>query len=409
MRRVCLWSVLMILITPLLSAAPLHRVPGAVPGRYIVTLDVEHPSTTHAEGLSRSAGAILVHTFETVLNGFSIRATEQRALALAKMPGVEAVWEVPALSADDVQSNPADGLDRIDQHDLPPDDSYTYYLYSTPTTMYIVDTGMDPRPLEFGSRVAANVNFYTNASGVRDPNDYTDGGLPVDNSWHGTATAVVGAGANHGVARFVKIANVRVLKDASGGSWDDVVAGVNWVTQQRNARPAELHVANFSGGANYGTAYSGYPPAITAFTASIHAGVAWIFSAGNDQRDGCTHFPGWMGSRYSGAISVGAADPLNDEVFFYSNQGPCVEIYAPSRVQWGDTINLSRATGTSAAAPHAAGVFAMRWANAPASSTGEIEGLIKGVATPDKLTKIWATSNNLLLYSLLPRRRPSGS
>jgi len=407
MRRLISCLILCAVTGPLFAAAPLHKFPGAVPGRYIITLDADHPSADHADFLTRSAGVTLVHTYETVLNGFSVRATEQKAQALTKMPGVEAVWEVPPARGTDIDYTAPKGLDRIDQRDLPLDNQYAYFMYTTPTRIYIVDTGVDPRT-EFGSRLIVNQNYWTNSSGVRDPNDYTDGGLPLNDSWHGTPHAVISAGADNGISRFAKLVNVRVMKNAGDGSWDDIVAGVQFVTQQRNALPSEKHIANFSIGANWGNPFTGYQPAITAFAASINAGVAWIFSAGNDAIDGCKQFPAWMAYQYSGAMSVGASNPSTDAIFSYSNQGPCVDIYAPSSVEWGDTQNGSVATGTSAAAPHVTGVFANRWANAPTSSAGEIEGLIKGVGTPGKLTSIWANSNNLLLYSLLPRRRPSG-
>lgn len=396
--------------TPLFGAAPLHRVPGAVAGRYIVQLDEEHPSSDHAEAVARLAGVPVVHTYSLGFNGFSMRATEQKAQALTKVAGVAAVWEVPAVHLTTVVATSAKGLDRIDQRTDNLDGYYTYFTYTTPRTLYIVDSGMDPRPSELGTRVAYNVNFYTTSSGVRNPNDYTDHGLPLDDVWHGTATAVVAAGANFGVARStsLKIANVRVTAPAGfRSSWDDVQAGIQWVTAQRNARPTEKHIANLSLGSKYDVNFDGYTPVKLALQASLNAGVAWIFAAGNDKVDGCRFFPAWMASQYSGAISVGASFPETDVVLDESNQGPCVEIYAPSEVEWGDERYGTVAGGTSAAAPHVAGVFAERWGNAPTSSAGEIEGLIKGIATPGVLTGLWPTSNNLLLYSLLPKRRPS--
>lgn len=197
MRRLATCVLSLLIAVPLVAAAPLHKVPGAVAGRYIVLLDEEHPSAAHAESLTRSAGATLVHTYDTVLNGFSIRATEQKATALTRMPGVASVWEVPAARANDVQANPPKGLDRIDQRELPLNNSYTYYANTLTTTIYIVDTGLDPRPSELGTRVVANVNFWTGAAGQRDPNDYTDGGLPLEDSWHGTPHATRVAGGGH--------------------------------------------------------------------------------------------------------------------------------------------------------------------------------------------------------------------
>lgn len=270
-------------------------------------------------------------------------------------------------------------------------------MHTVPVTIYLADTGMDPRP-EFGNRVIANINFSTGLNGLRNPNDYTDHGLRLDDVWHGTTTAVVAAGAQNGVAKWAKIANVRVLTGAQG-TYDDIVAGIDWITQQRLARPSEYHIGNASFG---GTAV--YPPAEDAFRRSVGAGVAWIFGAANDSADACSYSPARLGRELSGAITVGAMNPANDTVYAYSNQGPCVEIFAPSEVEWGDPGGTV-AGGTSAAAPHVAGVFAIRWAYATAAPASEIEGMIKGAATMDVLKGLWTSSPNLLLHSLLPKRR----
>jgi subtilisin family serine protease len=326
---------------------------------------------------------------------------EQAALALTKRPGVSAVWEVPTARITEVQYGVPDGLDRIDQREKQLNDQYIYTMSTAAANIYIVDTGVDPRA-EFGTRLT-NINFTSDATGNRDPNDYTDFGLPLNDVWHGTATAVVAAGAQNGVAKWAKIVNVRVLRYDTG-TYDDIVAGINWITQQRNARSNEFHVAN----ASFGSMGSGYGPADTAFRASIAAGVAWVFAAGNDAGDACNFFPSKLSS-LSGAISVGAMHPLGtaDAVTSYSNQGPCVDIYAPSEVEWGDPDTV--AGGTSAAAPHVAGVFAIRWAESTTSNAAEIEGLVKGLATTNVLTNIWNTSNNLLLHSRQPKRRSAGS
>ena len=242
-------------------------------GRYIVELDGDHPAAEHAASIARAAALAPIHTYVIGFNGFSVRADEQKAQALTKVPGVAAIWEVPPAHADDVQTAPQKGLDRIDERDLPLDGQYAYFTYTTPMTLYIVDTGVDPRPLEFGTRLAYNINFWTTAAGVRDPNDYTDGGLPLNDAWHGTASAVIAAGALNGVARSsaTKIANVRVMHNDGDGWWDDIAAGIQWVTQQRNARPTERHVANLSIGANMGGYKVGYGPMDQMLVASINA------------------------------------------------------------------------------------------------------------------------------------------
>ena len=402
MRGLSVAFVSLLVSLPAIGAAPLRRVPDAIPNRYIVLLDAETRAAEHADVLARVANGRLVHRYDSAVNGFSMIAQEQGAQALAHRPGVLEVSEVGLARLDDVRTQVPDGLDRIDQRDLPLNDTYTYFHYTVPTTIYIVDSGVDPRP-DFGTRLVRNINFSTTTSGVRNPDDYTDHGLPLNDVWHGTATAALAGGTLYGVAPFVKLANVRVCRSDGLCGYDDIVAAADWITAQKAAAPAQLHVANLSvSGPTSATLEAG-------LARSVSAGVAWIFSAANDAANACNYSPGRMGRQYSGVITVGAMDPRADRVYDYSNQGPCVEIFAPSEVEWGTaaTTGGTIAGGTSAAAPHVAGVFASRWANSSASSAAEIEGLLKGIATPDHLTNLWSTSPNLLLHSLLPRRRPS--
>ena len=389
---------------PHLSAVPgvINRVHNPAPNAYIIELEADTPATSNAETLSHRAGAKLGFVYDTVMNGFSIRGTEQQAIALTRMPGVASVTEVRKLQRAAVQYSPSKGLDRIDQRTLPLSGSYTYTIYTAPTNVYIVDTGVNPHP-DFGNRLVTNVNFARTSSGVVDPNDYTENGLPLNDVFHGTASAVVAAGTQYGIARWAKIHNVRVCD--FGACWDDsIIAGVNFVQQKRNAAPSEVHVANASFVGAGGPSNSD-----NAIFNSVNQGMAWILSAGNVHEDACGFYPASMAATRSGAMSVGAANPSTDAVEPFSNQGPCVEIFAPGRTLWGHPLGATReATGTSISAPFVTGVFAVRWANSPTSSAAEIEGVIKGVGTGGVLTNIWANSPNLLLYSVLPRRPAVG-
>lgn len=217
--------------------------------------------------------------------------------------------------------------------------------------------------------------------------------------FHGTPNAVIAAGGQSGIARWAKIHNVRVCSP-EGCFGDDVVAGVDFVTQQRNSRPGEIHVANASFAGFDGTSNS-------AFVNSIDAGVGWVFGAGNGSADACGYYPASLAATRSGALAVGASSPTTDRIYDYSNQGSCVEIFAPGATQWATWPGNPGGSvgGTSVAAPHVTGVFAAQWANSPTSNSSEIEGLIKGVATVGVLSNRWTTSPDLLLFSPLPRQR----
>lgn len=387
------------------SPATIRRVANPALESYIVELNPDTRATDNATLFSQRAGARVEHVYDAAMNGFSIRGTEQQALAIARMQGVVSVTEVSFGRPTDVMFNAPQGLDRIDQRALPLDGTFTFSTYATPTNIYIVDTGVDPHP-DFGNRLVTNKNFVS-VGGSVDASDWTDNGRPEGDYFHGTPAAVVAAGSPHGIARWAKIHNVRVCSSTLCRS-ADVIAGVDFVTAQRNLRPSELHIANASF-----TMYADANPD-AAFINSMNAGVAWVFAAGNGWNnqtgnDACQFHPAMLAATKSGSMAVGAAFPDNDVVELYSNQGPCVEIFAPGQVLWGHPIHPDwRASGTSIAAPHVTGVFAARWANSPTSSAAEIEGLVKGIGTAGVLTGIWPTSPNLLLHSVLPRRRPSG-
>ncbi|HEX7829017.1 MAG TPA: S8 family serine peptidase [Thermoanaerobaculia bacterium] len=229
--------------------------------------------------------------------------------------------------------------------------------------------------------------------------------MPIDDHWHGTASALLAAGTRSGVAKNARVINVRALVPDGFGTWDDAIRAIDWVTEQALAKPAESHVANFS---IWGLGK--YPQFDDALRRSVAAGVAWSISAGNaNGASACDYIAASLGRSTSGVITVGAMNALTGAVAPYSNQGPCVEIFAPSDYPLGPGLLDDRIVGgTSAAAPLVAGTLALRMGTA-LMSPGEAEGLIKGAATVDAVTNLAPNTTNLLLYSILGKRRAAGS
>lgn len=71
-----------------IQAAPgvIERARDRVPNAYIVVLDAATPARENADALTRRAGVKLGHVYDVVMNGFSVRGTEQQALMLSKVP-----------------------------------------------------------------------------------------------------------------------------------------------------------------------------------------------------------------------------------------------------------------------------------------------------------------------------------
>jgi subtilisin family serine protease len=111
------------------------------------------------------------------------------------------------------------------------------------------------------------------------------------------------------------------------------------------------------------------------------AGIATVISAGNDYRDGSVGTP----SCISSAVTVGATDKTG-AVASYSNHADMVDLMAPgstiiSSVANSD-ISYASNNGTSMAAPHVAGAFAVLKHKNNDWTVDDIENLLKstGVA-----------------------------
>ena len=108
------------------------------------------------------------------------------------------------------------------------------------------------------------------------------------------------------------------------------------------------------------------------------AGIATVIAAGNDGWDGATNSPACISS----AITVGASDK-RDRLWRSSNHASWVDMIAP-----GVSIQSSipgtaylAANGTSAAAPHVAGCFALFAQRKPMASITMMEKTLKSAAT----------------------------
>jgi hypothetical protein len=120
---------------------------GAIDGSYIVSLQQDSVDAASAQGteLASTYGAEITATYKHAINGYAVEASEKQARAFAADPAVEMVAQNTAVGLHDTQLNPPSwGLDRIDQEDLPLDDSYTYPSHGgAGVTAYIVDTGIN--------------------------------------------------------------------------------------------------------------------------------------------------------------------------------------------------------------------------------------------------------------------------
>src|SRR5262249_36957041 len=153
-----------------------------------------------------------------VFRGFSARLDRAKLRELQSDPDVAYVEPDSIVTADaTTQFNAPWNLDRLDQHALPLNSTYTYATTGAGVTAYVIDTRIRATHGECGGRVGTGY----------DPVE----GRPADDcNGHGTHVAGTLGGATYGVAKQVTLVPVRVL-DCSGNSpTSRVIAGLDWVT-----------------------------------------------------------------------------------------------------------------------------------------------------------------------------------
>ena len=329
-----------------------------------------------AADLAASNAGAVTHTYTAAVRGFAVRMTEARAKRLAADPRVAMVAQDGVVTASATQSPATWGLDRIDQRNLPLDNSYTYATTASNVHAYIVDTGIRTAHTDFGGRATAGFDAIGDGQNGNDCNG------------HGTHVAGTVGGSTYGVAKGVQLVAVRVLNCSGSGSNAGVIAGVDWVTANA-IKPA---VANMSlgGGA--------YAPLDTAVRNSIASGVTYALAAGNSNANACNSSP----SRVTEALVVGSSTNTDARSSF-SNYGTCLDLFAPGSnitSAW-NTSNTATNTisGTSMAAPHVAGAAALYLATNTTASPTAVQSAIVAASTPNVISNPGTGSPNRLLYT----------
>ena len=209
----------------------------------------------------------------------------------------------------------------------------------TGKTAWVIDSGIDLNHADLNTSRACHVHFA--------------GTSPADGNGHGTHVAGTIAARNNGqdvvgVAANAYVCSVRVLGNSGSGTWEGVVNGINHVA----ANGASGDVANMSLGGSGSNATMEL-----AIQTAAAKGIKFVLAAGNEGVHASTTTP----SRTNGlnVYTISATD-VNDCMPSWSNYGnPPVDFAAPgvsivSTRKGGGTTSMS---GTSMAAPHAAGVL----------------------------------------------------
>ncbi|XP_013415308.1 alkaline protease 1-like [Lingula anatina] len=223
------------------------------------------------------------------------------------------------------------GLDTLDGNSY--DAKYDIWGDGKGIDVYVADTGINPNHEDLRGRVT--IGWPTSTS--------------VDNHGHGTQVASIIGGTNCGVA---KRANIISLKVCSNDRCDvsDILEGCLWA-KQRVQSTGRLSVINFSFGGTFSRSMN------DAVDDLLAAGIPAIAAAGSSNEDACYVSP----ASTPNTLTVGA---FNEEFKknYFSNYGPCVDIYAPgANIKVADFSGNNTYTlmdGTSIAASFVTGAAA---------------------------------------------------
>jgi cerevisin len=298
----------------------------------------------------------LTQVYDSHIKGYAGKFTAKVMDQIRSMPEVAFVEKDQIVKTVETQNGAPWGLARISHRPKLTFGTFTKYLYDPHggegVDVYVVDTGINIEHVEFEGRARWGKTIPQND-------------LDIDGNGHGSHCAGTIASRKYGVAKKAEVIAVKVLGTDGSGSMSDVVGGVAWASGQAKAKAdaarAEFKatgktkhkgsVANMSLGGGLSRALD------IAVNKAVDNGLHFAVAAGNDNRDACNYSP----AAAEKAITV-AASTMADERAYFSNHGPCVDVFAPglgikSTYKGGPNAEATL-SGTSMASPHTAGLVA---------------------------------------------------
>jgi thermitase len=236
------------------------------------------------------------------------------------------------------------------------------------TVIAVVDTGVDLTHPDLAGQFAGTGHDFANGDDEA-----------TDDHWHGTHVAGIAAAATDnaigiaGVAPRCRILPVKVMDADGNGYYSWIIDGIVWAADHG------ADVINLSLGGDVDD------PFLEDACAYAHdKGVVVVAAAGNDGLSGVL-YP----AAYDDVVLAVAASDYNDAIAEFSNSGPQVDVAAPGvwilgpAPEWyvGEGfVPYLFASGTSAAAPHVAGLAALLKSAKPDLTPDQIMKIIRYTA-----------------------------
>ncbi|HEX8249026.1 MAG TPA: S8 family serine peptidase [Pyrinomonadaceae bacterium] len=275
----------------------------------------------------------------------------------------------------------------------------------------ILDTGVDKNHSYFAGGKVVSEACYSTTTGTNPDFDSSqslcpggvqestapDSGLHCDTSqigicWHGTHVAGIAAGrdttlGHFGVAKDASIIAIQVFSrfnnpsNCGGGApcvsayTSDIIKGLERVYALRTT--FNIASVNMSfGEGNFAGYCDGEEPALTAAVNNLRAvNIAGVVASGNNGLTNGINFPACISSAVSvGSSNDGGNTTNQDTVNNFSNSANILNLYAPGFLITSAAPNnqLRSEGGTSMAAPHVAGAWAILKQQNQAATVSEV-------------------------------------
>lgn len=305
------------------------------------------------------ADAEILNVYANALNGATLRLTEAQAGALKRNTSIAYVEQDRVVTlappggdgevtASSTQETPY-GITRVNG----------VTGYTGTGVAWVIDTGIDLDHEDLNVDASRGFNAFTRGR---------DGKSLDDGNGHGSHVAGTIAALNNsvgviGVAPGATVIPVKVLDSRGSGSYSGVIAGVDHVA----ANGSSGDVANMSLGGPVSQALD------DAVLAASQNGIKFALAAGNDSDDANNYSP----ARVNGTniYTISAMDSSDVFAYFSNYANPPVDYCAPGvsiKSTWKDG-GYNTISGTSMAAPHAAGVLLLGNVATDGYVTGDLD------------------------------------
>jgi subtilisin len=280
-------------------------------------------------------------------------------------------------------------------------------------TIAIVDSGVDKNHPFLAGKVVSEACYSTTNSlhgassvcpGGAEESTAEGSGMPCSagNCFHGTHVAGIAAGKGatfSGVARDANVISIQVASLVNDSALcknitpcaiyqdRDILAGLDRIYELATNGAFRVAAVNISlGGGKYSTNCDSVTPQLKAAIDNLRSiGIATVIASGNDTYLDSLGSPACISS----AISVGSTDDGSegtnrDSVSDFSNSASFLNLLAPGRVIYssipgGGYYNHS---GTSMAAPHVAGAWAILKSKVPNASVSQVLSALTSTGVP---------------------------